>query len=551
VPTRLYFEATNVPAITPTFHASWVDNTQAVRRKLAQAKAAGTETRSGTLSGAAGNNTLVAQLTSDPIDAQTISGTFSCSVRARELAGTDNINQRVRNIRVFSGDGLTLRGTLFAHGISGVTTEYGTALSGIQFASGNGMSSVVCSAGDVIVVEIGPGESGTGTTPNWDFVLGGNGTDHAITNGDTTGTVPWIEFSGTITFQSAAIDLTIDNLSQAQTLETFAFTQTHELIIADLLQAQNLDNLTVESGAIDLIIANLTQAQTLDNLTITQIHELIINALTQAQTLDNVTITQVHNLVIAALTQAQTLDNVTITQVHQLVIAAITQAQTLDNLTVDSAINLVINALTQAQTLDNLAMTQVHQLVVNALTQAQTLDNLALTQLHQLIIANLTQGQILSNVIVESVGALRPTIDVVAVALLRTLTGIPATRVDTTLPKDTIIWADGFVQAVGISEQSGMYVPLHTSVIAVSCWATNIGSGKPPWGKANQMAEGIKVACLDHTNFPITLDLSSFGNYNSARVHSAYFVNEPHRIPSDEGSYARYDGDLEIHWVPL
>jgi hypothetical protein len=373
--------------------------------------------------------------------------------------------------------------------------------------------------------------------------------------------------------EAVGIDLIIDSLTQAQTLENIAFTQTHELVIAALTQAQTLDNIvftqlhelviaaltqaqelenvTIAAGSIDLVIADLTQAQTLDNLTITQVHQLVINALTQAQTLDNVTITQVHNLVINALTQAQTLDNVTITQVHNLVIDAITQAQTLDNLTVNSAINLVINALTQAQTLDNLSLTQVHQLTIDALTQAQALDNLTLTQLHQLAIANLTQGQILSNVVVESVGALRPTIDVVAVALLRVLTGIPATRVDTTLPKDTIVWADGFVQAVGISEQSGMYVPLHSSVIAVSCWATNVGSGKPPWGKANQLAEGIKVACLDHDNFPVTLDLSSFGAYTSARVHSAYFINEPHRIPSDEGSYARYDGDLQVHWVPL
>jgi hypothetical protein len=148
-------------------------------------------------------------------------------------------------------------------------------------------------------------------------------------------------------------------------------------------------------------------------------------------------------------------------------------------------------------------------------------------------------------------GTFRPTIDVVAVALVRVLTSIPASRVDTTLPKETTVWADGFVQAVGISEESGMYVPLHTSMITVSCWATNIGSGKPPWGKANQLAEALKVECLDHSNFPITLDLSPFGSYAPARVHSAYFVNEPHRIPSDEGSYARYDGDLQVHWTPL
>ena len=366
--------------------------------------------------------------------------------------------------------------------------------------------------------------------------------------------------------------LVIDAITQAQTLENVTITQVHELVIANLTQAQTLDNLTV-TIVTNLVIADLIQAQTLDNLTLTQVHELVIAALTQAQALDNLILTQVHQLVINALTQAQTLDNVTMTQVHQLVIAALTQTQTLDNLTVAIVTNLVVADLTQAQTLDNLTitqvyniiiaaltqaqtlqgltLTQVHELAISALTQAQALQSLTLTQVHQLVIDAITQAQILSSPSIEIVGLLRPTIDIVAIALIRELTGIPASRVDTTLPKDTIIWADGFAQGVGISERSGMYVPLHASLINVSCWATNIGSSKPPWGKANQLAETVKVLCLEHSNFPITLDLSAFGGYASARVHSAYFITEPHRIPSDEGSFARYDGDLEIHWTPL
>jgi hypothetical protein len=307
----------------------------------------------------------------------------------------------------------------------------------------------------------------------------------------------------------AAIDLEIDNLSQAQALEAFAITQDHQLVIA-----------------------NLSQAETLEAFAFTQAHELVIAALTQAQTLDNLVVNSADNLAIASLTQAQTIDGLTLTQIHQL----------------------VIDSLMQAQTLNNLTLTQIHQLVIAALTQEQALDNVALTQLHQLVIADLTQEQTLTNLVVIPGGpapTLRPTIDVVAVALIRVLSAIPASRVDTTLPKDTAVWSDGFVQVIGVSEQSGMYVPLHASVINVSCWATNIGSGKPPWGKANQLSEIIKVACLEHSNFPVTLDLSTLGDYGPARVHSAYFITEPHRIPSDEGSYARYDGDLQIHWTPL
>jgi hypothetical protein len=158
-------------------------------------------------------------------------------------------------------------------------------------------------------------------------------------------------------------------------------------------------------------------------------------------------------------------------------------------------------------------------------------------------------------VYVSSVGGvttmLIPVTDIVAMALIRSIFGIDPTKVGTTLPKNVNNWADGFVQVVTVGGTPNIYVPLDGSVVAVSCWATNIGSGKPPWGKANQLAAIIQRDCIKHETYPRTLDLTMFGNYLPARVHSAYFVTEPHRIPSDEASYARYDGDLQINWTPL
>jgi len=55
--------------------------------------------------------------------------------------------------------------------------------------------------GDIIVVEIGLGESAAGTTPNYNSELGGIGTDHANANSDVTGSVPWVEFSANLVFQ--------------------------------------------------------------------------------------------------------------------------------------------------------------------------------------------------------------------------------------------------------------------------------------------------------------------------------------------------------------
>jgi hypothetical protein len=151
----------------------------------------------------------------------------------------------------------------------------------------------------------------------------------------------------------------------------------------------------------------------------------------------------------------------------------------------------------------------------------------------------------------DSMPLLIPVTDLVAVALIRSVPGIDPTKVGTTLPKNVNNWAEGFVQVITVGGSPNIYVPLDGSVVAVSCWATNIGSGKPPWGRANQLAAIIQRDCLKHATYPRTLDLTTFGNYAPAKVHSAYFITEPRRTPSDEGSYARYDGDLQVNWTPL
>jgi hypothetical protein len=205
VATRFYSRATDLPPVTSVAYQAWADTTQGVRRNLDLAKAAATETRSGTLSGATGNRAVAVQAISPPLQGdQTISGTFTLIVRARELAATDNINQRNYYLAVISNDGSTVRGALKTLSAAGVTTEYGTTLSGIQFTLNNTITSVNALDGDRIILEYGPGETSTGTTPQWEIILGGDGTDHTTTNGDTTGTVGWFELSTTLTFQSAA-----------------------------------------------------------------------------------------------------------------------------------------------------------------------------------------------------------------------------------------------------------------------------------------------------------------------------------------------------------
>ena len=144
-----------------------------------------------------------------------------------------------------------------------------------------------------------------------------------------------------------------------------------------------------------------------------------------------------------------------------------------------------------------------------------------------------------------------PVTDIVAVAFLRTVPELDPLKVSTKLPADRTAWADGFTQAVGIGGIPGLYMPLHMPIVEVMCWTANLDSGKPPWHKANQLAEHIKAYCLDQASVELDLALTSFGDYFPARLHTAYFVNGPRRLPLDDGSAARYVGELQLNWTPL
>lgn len=204
--TRLYGIANTAAPISPTPDAAWQSTTGFVSRSLSLVKDATTETRAAvTVTSGANNETLAFQLISNPLDAQSVSGTVTIITRGRELAGTDNIGARARGIRVVSGDGTTVRGTCLAQGFHSVTTELGTTIAGYPAANAQAISSVSAQAGDRLVVEIGYGMTTTGTSPQYDMVIGGNGTDHGTGEADATGTVPWIEFSANLTFQAPPV----------------------------------------------------------------------------------------------------------------------------------------------------------------------------------------------------------------------------------------------------------------------------------------------------------------------------------------------------------
>lgn len=150
---------------------------------------------------------------------------------------------------------------------------------------------------------------------------------------------------------------------------------------------------------------------------------------------------------------------------------------------------------------------------------------------------------------------LRATTDLVVTAWLASLPGLSSSTVGTVLPRPdangNLSWgASGFVAVTTVGGTPGMYVPLASPVVQLDCWATNPGSAKPPYGKANALAELIRWAVYVRANFQRPLALLRPG-YASARMLSAYLVTEPRRLYGDAADYARYQCDLAANWVEV
>jgi len=146
-----------------------------------------------------------------------------------------------------------------------------------------------------------------------------------------------------------------------------------------------------------------------------------------------------------------------------------------------------------------------------------------------------------------------PHTELVAVAWLKGIPGVPSGAVGTTLPADAGAWPEGFVQVSVVGGSKHRDVPQHEPVLQVDCWAVNPSGAKPPWGRANQLAERICQHCYGGINDPLPVQrvVTLPDGYQRARVQSAYVVAEPRRITADEARYARYSLGVQLFWVAV
>lgn len=144
--------------------------------------------------------------------------------------------------------------------------------------------------------------------------------------------------------------------------------------------------------------------------------------------------------------------------------------------------------------------------------------------------------------------------DLVTMAWIRTIPGVDFNQVGTTLPGDASKWsAAGFIQITSVGGSPHPDIPTHRPVMGIDTWAVGVSQtgeagGKPPWGKANALAEMIRAGCYRNTELGV-IPLNAPGLY--ARVQSVMPTTEPFRMPGDDARYARYHLDLQLIWVDV
>lgn len=144
--------------------------------------------------------------------------------------------------------------------------------------------------------------------------------------------------------------------------------------------------------------------------------------------------------------------------------------------------------------------------------------------------------------------AFTPTSELVAVAWLLGVAGVPAGKVATVLPAATADYADGFLVATIVGGVRDVRLPARRPVVQVDCWVATEGSSKPRWGRAFDLAESVSSAQYLAPGWTERI-VSLRAEYNDARVMQAYLLSEPRRVPNDPGRHAHVTFDMQIHWT--
>jgi hypothetical protein len=218
--TRLYLPSSGAPSISPSFDAtSWGLTTEADRvRALRTPSGTPLTNKQITDSTPVASNILARQYVSDPLEAQTISGTVKGIIRTQESNAAANFRSQVR-LWVVSGDGLTTRGDLRIVDGALLASEWDTTLTNRKYplgwvSPGETISSVTCIDGDRLVLDVGlRAHQNTTTSYVGTLDLGDptSGSDLAENETGTTSGRPWIEFSADLRWLHGPVEFLVSD----------------------------------------------------------------------------------------------------------------------------------------------------------------------------------------------------------------------------------------------------------------------------------------------------------------------------------------------------
>jgi hypothetical protein len=148
---------------------------------------------------------------------------------------------------------------------------------------------------------------------------------------------------------------------------------------------------------------------------------------------------------------------------------------------------------------------------------------------------------------------LLPTNELVGVSWISSIAGLQADGVATQLPASESSWSRyGFITVAVVGGSPENNTSIRRPVFQVDCWANNKSSDKPPWWRANVLAEQIRAATFDRQHSHRGVSVSAGGStYPNAIVLSATMMTEPRRGYGDPGDYARYLFDLQLPWTQV
>ncbi|MEW6378589.1 MAG: phage tail protein [bacterium] len=203
--TRFYFPRYVSAPISPAYSSQW-EQVNTCRWMTYPAKTGASAGGQGVVetSGSAPYDVSIYQYISDALTAQTISGTVRGQIRAYEINSDGDFCPALL-IKVVSGDGSILRGTLLAYFPSALTSEFSLfpTCENRHFPPETALTPLTIQAGDRLVIELGVRAFNTLAVSREAGLIAGDIDSIDLPEDETTATAanPWIEFSHVFQFQ--------------------------------------------------------------------------------------------------------------------------------------------------------------------------------------------------------------------------------------------------------------------------------------------------------------------------------------------------------------